>query len=691
MQQQQQGGLPVVGGGSGVSAKALRNAQLEVERLRSETASLRQGKQGAESSLERLQEEVRSLRQPGEERPKGAFAVLANTDPFSVKAALAVCHMLLSHRTKYDVLVITPTRMEQTLHEAVKRGGCLPTTLGLAPFPPKFQPMRPSFKVCWHKLRLYLLTQYQAIVALDSDLVVLSNVDELVDKVLAEPEGDAMFWMAAHDETPLCEECGAEVSGAPNAGVFGLRPSRLVYEKLIARSKKPSPWYGERWAYSEQELLSVFFLVEREVHGSRMVWLDNAFNSFACKFACPPLEADAVAADGGDGGGGARHWQEPAILHFVGVDKPYTLFVDAPRRSKIVNALTKVDVSHSFVAEHVQQHYQTWFEHYMSSMKKAFGSGGGGTNPLPQLLWHDPPGGGDGNKNHNQNQNQKRWVAFLHVPKTGGSALISSFMGTLFGGLWFQLDCGLKASGGESSQQDRPPLCATYGDWTMPKHRKPSHLGRCTAIGCMGHLPFENMRTALGAELLKVTDFVTVLRHPVKLFISEYYYIRDQLSKPTPSLQFVGDPELLKQMMGGMPLEEYCEYVRTIVKHGRSGLGSAFNRQTYFLTTASVDDMRYKASSVFQEAAVKLNKLDFVGITEEMPKSVAMLRCVLGVGEVHVPKKNVGSYQPPEDEGLLTRIEELLSLDMKVYAFARELFDHRQKALHFMHQHYKHC
>ena len=106
--------------------------------------------------------------------------------------------------------------------------------------------MRPSFRICWHKLRLFLLTQYQAVVALDSDLVILSNVDELVDKVLAESSGSSgggggngRFWMAAHDETPLCESCSAEVSGAPNAGVFGLRPDRRLYEELIARSKKP--------------------------------------------------------------------------------------------------------------------------------------------------------------------------------------------------------------------------------------------------------------------------------------------------------------------------------------------------------------------------------------------------------------------------------------------------------------------
>lgn len=64
----------------------------------------------------------------------------------------------------------------------------------------------------------------------------------ILREVLEEP-GDSVFWMAAHDETPLCEKCGAEVSGAPNAGVFGLRPSRMVYERLIERSKKPSPWY----------------------------------------------------------------------------------------------------------------------------------------------------------------------------------------------------------------------------------------------------------------------------------------------------------------------------------------------------------------------------------------------------------------------------------------------------------------
>jgi len=66
-------------------------------------------------------------------------------------------------------------------------------------------------------------------------------------------------------------------------------------------------------------------------------------------------------------------------------------------------------------------------------------------------------------------------------------------------------DGGQAASAAKGAAKgDAPPLCATYGAWTPPKQRKEAHMGRCTAIGCMGHLPFENMRTALGGNLLKV-------------------------------------------------------------------------------------------------------------------------------------------------------------------------------------------
>lgn len=198
----------------------------------------------------------------------------------------------------------------------------------------------------------------------------------------------------------------------------------------------------------------MFFLVEAEKHNARMLWLDNTHNSFACKYACSQEErlrattvgntgADTAVAAGGAGGG--DDYYSPAILHFVGVDKPSTLFVHATHRSRVVNALTKIDVAHAFVADHVQGHYQRWFEHLMGGLLEAFGTTGTGppssaaqsSQPVSsfdghshsQLLWHEPlpevsPGGGKGGGNgltvskQQASMGGKRWVAFLHVPST---------------------------------------------------------------------------------------------------------------------------------------------------------------------------------------------------------------------------------------------------------------------------------
>ena len=211
----------------------------------------------------------------------GAFAILASTDAPSIKSALAVCDMLIASGTRHDVLIISPNLLPLDLADAVAKAGCKAVALGVAPYPPKFKPLRPSFRVCWHKLRLWTFTQYSAIVALDADVVVLRNIDALLDDIARYSEATAgaataagslaspdHVLFAAADQTPRCESCGAPVSGAPNGGVFGLRPSQQVYDQLVERSKRASPWYGDLWSYSEQELLSIFFLVEQEVRRS---------------------------------------------------------------------------------------------------------------------------------------------------------------------------------------------------------------------------------------------------------------------------------------------------------------------------------------------------------------------------------------------------------------------------------------
>jgi hypothetical protein len=44
-----------------------------------------------------------------------------------------------------------------------------------------------------------------------------------------------------------------------------------------------------------------------------------------------------------------------------------------------------------------------------------------------------------------------------------------------------------------------------------------------------------------------------------------------------------------------------------------------------------------------------------------------------------------------EDPMLTEQIEHLLSLDIRVYAFAKDLFHQRLRVLRFMRQHYRYC
>jgi len=637
-------------------------------------------------------------------RSEGAFAVVAAGDDDSVRRALAVCYQLGKMRTAYDRVVATPDAMGPRLEAQVRAVGALPVTLGRAPYPPKFNPKRPQFRVCWHRLRLFLLSPYRAVCALDSDVLVLNNVDFLIQKVLNQDDAKPR-WFVARDETPLCDDCKALPSGAPNAGVFAVNPDPAVYARLLHRSRFWSPWFGFEWSYSEQELLSIFFLVEAEKHGVEVSWLDNGVNSFACKLRCPNLNS------------ASNNQQPPSILHFVGVPKPTEVFVAATRRSAILNSFHPAFPEFTFM----RNHYVTWFERYVGAMKLA-------KAPRPKLLWHEhlmsltkpPPqpllstskattgegggnnqaelanfglgvsaagysvdgsgvdysplwlgSGGGGNQTssaqhlsplspllqqqqrlaRSQNTN-KNFVAYVDVPRTGGAAVMKMLMRALYGDKWFYEECKASQASGSSSA---PPLCATYGDWVRPKDRKGADIHKCTVLGCgLGHLTLPRVREAIGPDLFKRTFSIVILRHPVDLFVSEYHYIASEVKKQSPSLQFVQDKTLREQMRNGMTLRQYAAYPHS----HHDWHGSSLNRQAFYLTGQTAGGGAGKAGKkqrgeadllvddqearrVLLRAIVTLRSADFVGVVEDLGRLVVLLRCSLGVGSLLPPTPEV--------------------------------------------------
>ena len=176
--------------------------------------------------------------------------------------------------------------------------------------------------------------------------------------------------------------------------------------------------------------------------------------------AAPNGTGGAAAAAAAAGAAG------PSVVHFVGVRKPSKMFIEARRRSEVVKGLALINPHKPWHHALVLPLYRAWFRHYANAMRT---SGLG----AKQLRWTDP-----------YTRRQKRWMAFVHIPKTAGSALISMLMERLYGDNWQQSEC---SQGPPSSH--RPPLCATFGEWVEPRRRRGTYLSRCTTIGCLGHLP----------------------------------------------------------------------------------------------------------------------------------------------------------------------------------------------------------
>ena len=118
--------------------------------------------------------------------------------------------------------------------------------------------------------------------------------------------------------------------------------------------------------------------------------------------------------------------------------------------------------------------------------------------------------------------------------------------------------------------------------------------------------------------------------------------------------------------------------------------------------TAAAKPQHYHHQSptkVYREAVAQLVNIEFVGVAERMDASAELLACTLGVpslrgaGGSAVPRRNVGTYAPIEEEDprVLERIERALALDLRTYEYAVAMLRHRLDVLPFMRAHFQFC
>ena len=99
-----------------------------------------------------------------------------------LKGLLTLDHALKKYNSKYPLVVLYTDAFEQEGHEALDRRGIPKKRIEyLLPTLHKDYSNDARFYDCWSKLSPFSLVEYERVVQLDSDMLVLRNMDELMD------------------------------------------------------------------------------------------------------------------------------------------------------------------------------------------------------------------------------------------------------------------------------------------------------------------------------------------------------------------------------------------------------------------------------------------------------------------------------------------------------------------------------
>ncbi|KAK0515943.1 hypothetical protein JMJ35_001977 [Cladonia borealis] len=148
----------------------------------------------------------------------------------------------------------------------------------------------PRFYDCWSKLTPFSLVEYDRVVQLDSDMLVMRNMDELMDIELDSPDSDGsgnkVFaashacvcnplkkphypkdWIpencaftSQHNDPETAQKHGAPASaglGMPNGGLQVVNPSKNLYDLILERMTTDSAI--ESYEFADQSLLGDLF------------------------------------------------------------------------------------------------------------------------------------------------------------------------------------------------------------------------------------------------------------------------------------------------------------------------------------------------------------------------------------------------------------------------------------------------
>lgn len=236
---------------------------------------------------------------------------------------LTLDYCLRQVKSKYPLVALYTEAFPESGRAALAARGIPAQSVSfLAPSNNKEYADDPRFNDCWTKLVAFSLTEYHRIIQLDSDMLVLRNMDELMDLDLDPPSvsatGDAKTSQRVFAASHACvcnplkrthypadwvpENCAftsqhrdpddAQVNGADpafglgklNSGLLVLNPSAVLYGQIIECMESR----GTEFLFPDQDLLA-------ELYRGRWVALPYVYN--ALKTLCSSGVHDTIWRD----------------------------------------------------------------------------------------------------------------------------------------------------------------------------------------------------------------------------------------------------------------------------------------------------------------------------------------------------------------------------------------------------------
>ncbi|KAJ5885030.1 hypothetical protein N7495_009540 [Penicillium taxi] len=222
-------------------------------------------------------------------RPTKVWTTLITNTAY-LTGLLTLEYSLRKVGSRYPLVALYTDTFPAEGHEALDARGIMKQRVEyLLPSTPKEYINDPRFYDCWSKLTPFSLVEYERVVQLDSDMLVLQNMDELMELELDEPElngnGDRVFaashaclcnplkkphypvdWIQAncaffsqHDNPDAAQDIGAPPTtglGIPNGGLQVVNPSKGIYEKIVSQLASSAT---SSYEFADQSLLGDMF------------------------------------------------------------------------------------------------------------------------------------------------------------------------------------------------------------------------------------------------------------------------------------------------------------------------------------------------------------------------------------------------------------------------------------------------